>query len=45
MPGPDFDFEKYAVSGCVPDDAIAECSECGWTKKKKRKVTPWGFGD
>jgi hypothetical protein len=45
MPGPDFDFEKYVVGGCIPDDAIAECSNCGWTKRKKQKETPWGLSD
>jgi len=44
MPGEDFDFEKYIVGGCIPDSAIAECSYCGWIKRKKFK-DGWGLND
>ncbi len=32
MPGEDFDFEKYAVGGCVitENDPEYRCSECEW---------------
>ena len=33
MPGPDFDFEKYEVGGCVVTghDPQHACRECGWS--------------
>jgi hypothetical protein len=36
MPSDDFDFEKYAVGGCVigEDPAEIECSECEWQGKR-----------
>ena len=32
IPGSDFDFEKYAVGGCViePMQPDIACRECGW---------------
>ena len=45
MPTHDYDREKYVIGGCSPEDGIAECSKCGWIKRKKRKETPWGLND
>jgi hypothetical protein len=38
----DFSFQ---YSGYHSDDAIAECTNCGWIKRKKQKETPWGLND
>jgi hypothetical protein len=36
MPGDDFDFEKYAVGGCLiqDDQPDIRCRECGWNGLK-----------
>jgi hypothetical protein len=36
MPGDDFDFEKYAVGGCLIQDGQPDirCRECGWNGLK-----------
>lgn len=30
MPSDGFDFEKYAVGGCMPSEAKYECRLCEW---------------
>ena len=30
MPGDDFDFAKFHVGGCIPDNATVHCSNCDW---------------
>ena len=33
MPGSDFDFEKYAVGGCLVEENQPDvrCRDCGWS--------------
>jgi hypothetical protein len=45
MPPHDYDREKYVIGGCSSEDGIAECTKCGWVKRKKQKETPWGLND
>jgi hypothetical protein len=32
MPGEDTDFDKYIIGGCIPENVLARCTECGWEK-------------
>jgi hypothetical protein len=36
MPGSDFDFEKYAVGGCLVEENQPDvrCRDCGWSGYK-----------
>ena len=44
MPAHDYDREKYLIGGCIPDDVVAECMNCGWQKLKTKKVFEGGRG-
>ena len=41
MPSHDFDFEKYAVGGCLVEDNQPDvrCRDCGWSGLKASLLT------
>ena len=41
LPGEDFDFEKYAVGGCLVEENQPDirCRDCGWSGLKAVLIT------
>ena len=44
MPAHDYDRNRYLIGGCIPDDVVAECINCGWQKMKKKRDLMMGRG-
>lgn len=38
MPAHDYDRETYLLGGCIPEDVVAECTNCGWQKVEKNDL-------
>jgi len=30
LPSDEFDFERFHVGGCIPNEATFHCTKCGW---------------